>query len=1184
MTLNIKVLRRNAGLTQKALAERVGVHPNTLAQWERGVRSPSSPKMNAIRDACSNGDTSRVASAPSIGSKDPLYNKIREELQQYAGNPTLFEACCVDLLRPAWPNLTPVIGGKDSGFDGRARVEGDPASIPLIATTARDSKRNLASNLAKAKQGHPRISKAIFATSKGLTAPMHEKLTKVAEDAHVQLLQIYDGEALALLLYHDSRWRKDLLGITGNAPALSRIPMSPRLGPGKLVGREAALDWFKSSNKDCVMVGVPGSGKTALMQELARQDRAFFMVEERRDALADAIRDLRPKWVIVDDAHLPGGWLKKLVQVRSEIDASFGIVATCWPTDNDVEEINHQLGRPQGGADITLGPLAENQILEVVKDAGIHGPNPLLHTILQQAKGRPGLAVTLASACLSGDVSAAVRGAALLKHLGVALEWRIGPEVKELLAAFAVGGERGMSIRKVAEYDGSLSVLDLRTKLTCLTHAGIVAPTHGDHIVVDPPQLRWQLVCKTFLGVVPGEDDLRHLVRVAPSDREATRTLIGAYACGAPAFRMLCEALRHHDDIELWAEFAETTKDAAIFTMEQFPERMERLIATSALQSAPHEALRRIFRQVGGGPTVAHFIPDDEFGWIRSWVSSVPPHQKKERMERRRILMDEADQWVQEGGCPHAVVEFMCAAMIPIFEDHDGEPGYPRRITLWRDTLSTLELGVMAGWWSRVFAAICESVACQHKCPWDTIMSLVGDWTTSTGTEKKQRKLMSKTVAKMLRDLAPLTSERPGWRSTLLERAKVAGVQVQIPAGDSKFDTLYPPNSTSCSNSTLKNRARALARVWAKRHLREVEDLLERVEREASAASRLISYAWDFCSEIAVRRTEYDGRTVVALIERGLSAEVVDAFLRISISQGRRGWQEALAKCLTDHHYAHIAVAAVLAMRQPPAHLLEGAVEVGALHSDVVQRACLRGEVAKETLRTILMSREPALAASAAVGHWRAERQGEVEPSLETEWRNAIISTASLEDDFWGRGGGAQFWIGEILASDGSLAADWLDKLFRILPVRVPSDIVVRAFGKLATAHRCLLIRRLDRSDTLSDFAVDYLDWLPALVGRDIEAFKALLGARRLRSWRLAPLAQFDRSDVVWRNFATAVLDRKGQPEAVAKSSFRGSTGDRLAAFRGLVDDPDARISEIARRGLESCSKEESMLPLHDVP
>ena len=262
-------------------------------------------------------------------------------------------------------------------------------------------------------------------------------------------------------------------------------------------------------------------------------------------------------------------------------------------------------------------------------------------------------------------------------------------------------------------------------------------------------------------------------------------------------------------------------------------------------------------------------------------------------------------------------------------------------------------------------------------------------------------------------------------------------------------------------------------------------------------------------------------------------------------------------------------------MKQPPAHLLERAVEVGALHADVVRRACLRGEVAKETLRTILMSKEPALAAAAAVGHWCAERQGEVEPSLETEWRNAIISTASIKDDFWRRGGGVQFWIGEILASDGSLAADWLDKLFRTLPVRVPSDIVVRAFGKLATAHRCLLIRRLDRSDMRPDFAFYLLDWLPALVGRDMEAFLALLGADGLRSWRLAPLAEFERPDVVWRNFAKAALDFKEQSESVAKSSFRGSAGDRLAAFRGLADDPDARISEIARRGLEGLSKAE---------
>lgn len=44
-------LRKAAGLSQEELAERVGVHLNTISQWENGIYIPKTPKLKKLAEA-----------------------------------------------------------------------------------------------------------------------------------------------------------------------------------------------------------------------------------------------------------------------------------------------------------------------------------------------------------------------------------------------------------------------------------------------------------------------------------------------------------------------------------------------------------------------------------------------------------------------------------------------------------------------------------------------------------------------------------------------------------------------------------------------------------------------------------------------------------------------------------------------------------------------------------------------------------------------------------------------------------------------------------------------------------------------------------------------------------------------------------------------------------------------------
>ena len=48
--MHLKQLREAAGMTQRALGDRVGVSPQAVAQWEAGVKRPSVANLTKLAD------------------------------------------------------------------------------------------------------------------------------------------------------------------------------------------------------------------------------------------------------------------------------------------------------------------------------------------------------------------------------------------------------------------------------------------------------------------------------------------------------------------------------------------------------------------------------------------------------------------------------------------------------------------------------------------------------------------------------------------------------------------------------------------------------------------------------------------------------------------------------------------------------------------------------------------------------------------------------------------------------------------------------------------------------------------------------------------------------------------------------------------------------------------------------
>ena len=627
---------------------------------------------------------------------DPFHGQIIDRLNG-ALDPDDFELCVPDLLRRHDGLFAvPIKGGGDSGMDG-AVADGDGEPIPIVSTISKDVSGNMKRNLKKYKCDGGLARTCIVATSRSLTPRRQKNLTNKARELGFTLLQIVEQSGIAARLYHDSKWCKELLHLTGKPSALSVIPETRRPLPGSdLIGRTEARDWLRNSQGDRVLLGDPGAGKTSLLCEWAMDDKsgALFLVDDDRGEIAIAARDQQPKVIIVDDAHTDIMFLTKLRQLRREIRGDFDIIATSWKGDGPdiVQELDvgpenvHELAR-----------LAQDEIAEIVIKMGIVRNHWLVNEIVRQAGGLPGLAGTLTYFALQGRWREIYTGEALATDITRFYKNRITRDVADLLACFAIGGKSGMA-KDVVSKTLDMKIFRLRQDLSKIAPGGIIAevPYGKDFIKVRPSALRHALIRDIFFSgpsALP-ESCFQDLLAAAPEHVAAVRELIDVTRRWGNVPPALIQTLLKEiiEDASRWLsilpssplghstpsleavrEYAWLGREEANWVMDNFTASPSH-IARPLLENVPERVIPLLLKAAVGDTRPLNSNTEHPLRLLQDWIAQAHPG-REEPVQRRARILHIAKTWLSGGHDPAIGYSAMLLAVVPKFDFSENQPG-----------------------------------------------------------------------------------------------------------------------------------------------------------------------------------------------------------------------------------------------------------------------------------------------------------------------------------------------------------------------------------------------------------------------------------------------------------------------------------------------------------------------------
>jgi hypothetical protein len=1034
--------------------------------------------------------------------RDLFYQQIFERLGSDI-DPDIFEACAVDLLRKIYLGLTSMRGGQDAGMDGAVTdFQGEP--FPLVTTIQEDVISNLTKSLKSYTEHDRKRKKVILATSQELSAKKKQNLFDRANEFGFTLINVYSREDFTNLLYHHPEWCQELLNLIGKPPVLSVFPKTSRpLLNTSLIGRGEELNWLHGTSVDRLLVGYPGSGKSYLLHRFAVEGGGLFIVDDDIGEIAAGIRSLKPTAIILDDAQVQLTLLVDLVHLRQELGAEYTIIASCWYGDQDkVSEIMN-LSKEYVHE---LGLLTRDQIVEVIKDVGIVGPNELVSEIVNQAEGRPGLAATLTHLCIVGDVREVFLGDVLSRSVRNYFEPMFGSITIDVLAAFSIGGDVGLTIQDVAN-GYQMQFMEVQKKSVGLAAGGIIWETYGNYLSVHPPALRYALIRDVFFkGAL--SHPIESFIDISPSLEQTAITLVGAYARKANIPReFLLSILEKANSIRAWSDYAWQGQEEAVWVLENHPE-MTLSIAKPALENIPENVIPQLLLLSVGDDRQIHNTPEHPMRLIDDWVKSAKPGNH-ETIKRRIFLINAAFTWFEESGDTKIGCHALRIGFTPRYEYVITDPGAGNTVTFHRGYLRLDEILEIQPYWLNTVKVLISI----EKISWKHLFDIVHEWAFPMLWDVKLPdeilRIMHSFAKRIIEDIVMLADGNQGVLHQAKQTSLDAGLDISITLNQ-EFEILYPITEReriSEFNVIHRPIVRKLAEDWSQREPIVIAKRLCWIVEEA----KFIDNPWpnwgiylcDAIAELIEKPIEW----VEAFISEGLSGDLAAPFLKKAAINNKPGWIDLAQEYLQHPTLKGRIISIVLKLENPPKDLIDEVFRNLSGYSELIGHLCISKEIPEKTMLKLLNYEDEEIASAAAYGEWYADPKKEARKPLLSSWRMVVIKSRK------------EFFIQDVIENDGELALDWLINF-------IQSDTPhTHRYSRLLI----IAVSSLDRNSKESILEIIPLSWefvelIYHLIGYDLTIYQSLLENERLKEFHLIPL--YWSNETEWIDKASLALKK----------------------------------------------------------
>ena len=1094
----------------------------------------------------------------------------------------VFERCAVELLREAYyPNLRPVEGGNDAGLDGVGEL-GNGEPFFLVSTVGKDARRNLVENIQSYLKAGGDRRVVVFATTRTVSGRRRAALTsQLREEFDVRLDDVHDRADFIQLLYHSSKWRKDLLGVPGQARALTVLPAKSRpMPPVPLIGRDDEIARLRDIEGDIVLVGKPGVGKTFLLQELMKDDWGLFDVGRPPADLEEAIRDLKPRRVVLDDAHLRDGKddrLAVLQQLRREMDANFDVVAVSWPG----QQKDVSLALPDSSP-FQLPELGQDQILEVIEAVGVAEPRELQASLVEQAMGRAGLAATLAYACVHGRTGDVATGDALLTDIVGWSTRLVGEESRQVLGVLALSGKSGATRQQVEQVLG-LDTPRVSNLIRGLASGGTIDETPSwepdtPKVIVQPESLRYALVRDVFFGgagSLEAAETIDQLCRPSGS----LLALVGAVHRGAQIDRGLLIGLLNLEDSEQVTAYASLGPAEALEALERAP-RHRALIAQAAYRSGINSKhmLRVLMELAVGNERAEHNTPDHPLRVIDDHIAA-----SSQTIEERKLAVSVTDEWLRSGGNQDVAMRVLAHAIQPGIRRGHSDPGLGNTLTLSEGALPPCLIRELSTVWDVVLGLVER----EHGASPAPIIGTLHYWVYpgwlafGEGVNAESKAAIRAEASRVIGRLVEIWRDRPGALRHLRDYVSSVELDVQIEVPHD-FGILFPADwdgsEDEGGDAGWEHRTdEAICSLAATMYELPTDEIATRVfeaDAEAAAAGTTYPRLTPRLAQLLAEENKQPDLALAKLEQLGAAGDLMLPFLERVADLRPGGWEATLERLIENDRTSWIAVRVALThpvglpLKDAAIHRMTG--EYRNLIADLI----LRKQIDQETVERLLDAPDMIVARDVAVSIWQARRKdlAGLSPTMLAQWKDVIVRSPA--DDYW---------YSVILTSDPTLLADWVRAQFFKIGDKSSYEflppILEEPLRELPATVRADLIRAVP-ADVFSIFIEEVVT---QLVGDDTTIAMVLLGREELKELHWAALR--DGPSEAWMERALAALERGWEPKRIVASMTGGTSSwegkaslhwqSKIDAFANLRHDPPADESRetIIAAGIEFFTK-----------